>query len=110
MTYLVILAHLMVVAWGTRVVCLWTHDRRVPRKDDVVAVQLGFAAVCVVAVIAAVSDLTDGGRKLVTTRTFWEFMELLCIVFTGFVILVLRNSALPRANERKNDRKEQHDG
>jgi hypothetical protein len=103
MTYLVILAHLLIVGWGTRVVCCWLHDRRVPRPDDVRAVQAGFVAVCVIAGIALISDVTDGGRRLIVTRLFWDFMELLSILFTGLVILVLRNSSLPRVGKKEGE-------
>lgn len=97
MTYLLILAHLVVVGWGTRVVCRWLHDRRVPRAADVRAVQVGFLIVCALVVLAVLCDVTDGGRPLAMTRMMWEFAMLVSTVFSALVILVLRNSSLPRA-------------
>lgn len=97
MNYLLIAAHLLLVAWGTRVVCLWTHDRRVPRPDDVRAVQLGFGVAVAAVMLAILFDATDGGRPLQGTRSAWEFAMLVCTVVSGLVILVLRNASLPRA-------------
>jgi len=91
-----VLVVLIGVWWGTRVVCRWMHDRRVPRHTDVVAVQFGFVLVLVSALIAVACDLTDGGRPMALTRTFWELTILLGNVFLAMVIMVLRNSSLPR--------------
>lgn len=99
MNYLVVFACFFVVSWGTRVICRWLHDRRVPRHADVRAIQSGFVAVSVIGVIAVICDATDGGRPLEMTGFFWEFFKLLSIVFVGLVIMVLRNSSLPRAGK-----------
>lgn len=99
MTYLVVVAHLALVLWGTRIVCLWVHDRRVPRPEDVRAVQIVCGLVVVVAAIAIASDLTDSGKSQALTRLFWEFVQLLGIVFAAMLIQVLRISSLPRAGK-----------
>lgn len=85
-----LLAHLVLLAWATRVVCRRTMDRRQPRTDDVASIRFSWVCAVVCLVAAAVFDLLDGGRRLAVVRGLWELgMASVCLT-AGLAIRVLQ--------------------
>ena len=89
--YLMVAAHVLITVYAVRAVCAWIHDRRTPRRDDVLAVWVAGVTAAAFLVLAAVCDLADGGRRLVLVRSLWEMAMLLCVITTGLSIHVMRS-------------------
>lgn len=95
MVWLSVTVHLAVLAYAVRAVCMRMRlfrkgkDRRVPREDDVLALQVGFCATVVCFLMALIAQ----------RASMWDMVEIMCVVMAVLAVRVLEHER--RRHSRK---------
>ena len=111
MTWLNVLIHLAIMAYAVRAICVRLRDsrigkdRRIPKADHVIALQVGFTVTMLMLALALMADATDGGKRYAYVRISWELVEILCVVVTGLSLRVLQHC---RRMAPRTKKQEQH--
>ena len=87
---IVLVAHLALLWYATRTICMRTTDRRAPRQDDISAVHLSWICAVVALLAATLCDALDGGARLAVVRGLWEVGFAGVCLTAGLAIRILR--------------------